>query len=55
MTTKNLPQTRESDRKKPYDMRALGRQIVGEHKEALDRLAKREATEAERPSSAAAD
>ena len=55
MTTNNLPQTRESDREKPYDMRALGQQIAGEHKEAFDRLAKREAAEAKRPSSAAAD
>lgn len=52
MVTKNLPQTRDSDRKKPYDVRALGQQIVGEHKEAFDRLAEREAAEAKRPSAA---
>ncbi len=53
MATKNLPPTRESDQKKPYDVRALGQQIVGEHKEAFDLLVEREAAEAKRPSSAA--
>lgn len=54
MVTKNLPQTRESNR---VDMRALGKQIVSEHKPAFDRLAavEREESEGERSHTLAAD
>ncbi len=45
MTQKHLPQPREQEQKPKRDMRAVGEQIVRDHKEAFDRLADAERAE----------